>query len=323
MDDLTKKAAEISRARHGDAVGFHVPGMFFYDGRRGRFPALSLTGNRCELSCGHCAGKLLGPMIDAADPETLVARAEAAARDGARGVLISGGCDPSGRLPWERFAGAVARIKGEMNLTVAAHTGFVDRAQAEALKRAGLDTAMFDVIGDEATLRAIYGLEGPTRVADSLAALVEAGLRVAPHVVVGLHAGRIVGEERAVEMIAAAGCSSVVFVVFMPLRKTPLEHTPPPPVEEVIRLIARTRLQHPDLVQHLGCAKPRGEYRRDLDCAALRAGVNHLAIPAPEAVDLARELGREAFWTETCCALDHCGAMTTRDEIWTVRTTCA
>lgn len=323
MDDLTKKAAEISRARHGDAVGFHVPGMFFYDGRRGRFPALSVTGARCDLNCGHCAGRLLGPMIDVSDPQTLVRRAEAVARDGAQGVLISGGCDGRGRLPWERFAGAVARIKEETNLTVAAHTGFVDRPQAEALKRAGVDTAMFDVVGDEATLRLVYGLDGPTRVADSLAALVEAGLRVAPHVVVGLHAGRIVGEERAVEMIAASGCSSVVFVVFMPQPHTPFEHAPPPPIEEVIRLIARARLQYPDLVQHLGCAKPRGEYRRDLDAAALRAGVNHLAIPAPQAVDLAPGLGREVFWTETCCAIDHRAAMTTRDETWTARTTCA
>ncbi|MBU0514037.1 MAG: radical SAM protein [Proteobacteria bacterium] len=323
MEDLIRQAGDISRARHGDAVGFHVPGMFFYDGRQGRFPALSVTGAQCDLNCGHCAGRLLGPMIDASDPETLVKRAEAVARNGAQGILISGGCDSSGRLPWERFVKAVAWIKDRTNLTVAVHAGFVQKTQAEALKRAGVDTAMFDVIGDEATLREIYGLEGATRVADSLSALVAAGLRVAPHVVVGLHAGRLRGEEHAVEMIAAAGCSAVVFVVFMPLPNTPLADAPPPPVEEVVGLIARTRIRYPDLVQHLGCAKPRGAYRRRLDRAALRAGVNHLAIPAPEAVDLAPNLGREVFWTETCCAVDHHGAMTIKDEPWTARTTCA
>jgi uncharacterized radical SAM superfamily protein len=323
MDELIRQAGEISRARYGDAVGFHLPGMFVYDGRSGKFPAVSLTGDRCDLACGHCAGRLLEPMIPAPDPATLIARTRAAARQGARGVLISGGCDLQGKLPWERFAGAVARIKDETDLTVAVHAGFVDAAQATLLKTAGVDTAMCDVIGDEETLRQIYGLDGATRVAESLAALVESGLRVAPHVVVGLNAGRFVGEERAVEMIAAAGCESVVFVVFVPLRNTPLEHASPPPVEEVINLMARTRLQDPDLIQHLGCAKPRGRYRRELDAAALQAGVNHVAIPAPEAVDAAPGLGRTPYWTETCCAIEHCGAMTIEDEEWTARTTCA
>ncbi len=323
MDELIRQAGDISRGRHGDAVGFHLPGMFVYDGRSGKFPALSLTGDRCDLACGHCQGRLLRPMIPAPDPATLIARARAAARQGARGVLISGGCDPRGKLPWERFAGALARIKEETDLTVAVHTAFVDPAQAALLQKSGVDTAMFDVIGDEATFRAIYGLDGATRVADSLWALVEAGLRVAPHVVVGLHAGRIVGEERAVEMIAAAGCSTIVFVVFMPLPNTPLTDAKPPPVEEVVKLMARTRLAHPDLIQHLGCAKPRGRYRRDLDAAALRAGVNHVAIPAPEAVDAAPGLGRTPYWTETCCAIDHREAMTLEDREWTARTTCA
>jgi uncharacterized radical SAM superfamily protein len=323
MEALIEKAAEISRARHGDEVGFHVPGFLFYDGRRGKFPALSITGQSCDLDCGHCAGRLLETMIHASDPEILVQRAVAAARDGARGVLISGGCNLRGKLPWEKFAGAVARIKEQTNLTVAVHAGFVDPAQATLLKRSGVDTTMFDVIGDEATLRKIYGLDGVTRVTDSLSALIQAGLRVAPHVVAGLHAGTIKGEQRAIEMIAAAGCSSVVFVVFMPLPQTPLAGATPPPVDEVIGLMARTRLTYPHLVQHLGCAKPRGRYRRDLDTAALRAGVNHIAIPAPEAVELARELGRRVYWTETCCAVEHDGAMIDRDETWTARTTCA
>ncbi|MBW2618233.1 MAG: hypothetical protein JRC92_05105, partial [Deltaproteobacteria bacterium] len=69
----------------------------------------------------------------------------------------------------------------------------------------------------------------------------------------------------------------------------------------------RTRLSHPELVQHLGCAKPRGAYRGRLDLLALRAGVNHLAIPAPQAVEAAPGLGLEPFWSETCCALGLAG----------------
>ncbi len=301
--DLLDEARRLAQAKSGPRVGFYVPGMFVYDGRRGRYPALSTTGGECELSCLHCQGRLLKSMVAAAEPKDLVAAARRAERAGNVGLLISGGCDSKGRLPWEKHAPAIEKIKTETDLFVSVHTGFADLKQARALKAAGVDLALIDVIGDAETMKAVYGLDSPELAADSLQALTEAGLAVAPHVVVGLHRGRLKGEERAVEMIAAAGIDRVVFVVFMPLSGTPLADCQPPPAEEVARLMARSRLSHPDLIQHLGCAKPRGAYHRRLDRLGVMAGVNHLAIPAPEAVDLAEEMGLAIDWAETCCAL--------------------
>ena len=82
-----------------------------------------------------------------------------------------------------------------------------------------------------------------------------------------------------------------------------MEGLSPVPAEEAVKLMARARIAHPEMTQHLGCAKPRGVYRRELDCLALQAGINRIAIPAPEAVELAPELGLEPAWAETCCAL--------------------
>jgi len=302
--ELLARAAALSREGHGERVGFFVPGMFVYDGRRGRFPALSLTGDRCSLSCGHCQGLLLAQMTPALDPEGLVETAERAWQGGSLGLLISGGCDSEGKLPWERFAPALARIKERTGLYLAVHAGFVDLAQARALKRAGVDKAMIDVIGHEQTAREVYHLPGLGPVEESLQALAEAGLEMAPHVVAGLHFGRLKGEERAVELALAAGARTLVFVVFMPLKGTPLAGCRPVPPAEAVNLIARTRLGHPEAVLNLGCAKPRGAYRRELDQWALAAGINNIAIPAPEAVDLAPELGLEVVWRETCCAVD-------------------
>ena len=305
--ELIEQAGRISRQRHGQEVGFFLPGMFVYDGRRGRFPAISLTGAECRLGCLHCRGRLLETMSPAQDPAVLLKSARQVAKSGGRGLLISGGCDLEGRLPWTRFADALARIKAETGLHVAVHAGFPDGRQADLLKRAGVDSVMLDVIGDDETQAAVYGLNGANRAAESLTALTEAGLTVIPHVVVGLHFGQLRGEERAVEMISRARVGRVVFVVFMPLAGTPMAGLSPPPVEEVVGLMVQTRLAHPELVQHLGCAKPRGGYRRRLDLLALRAGVNHLAIPAPQAVEAAPSLGLEPFWSETCCALGQAG----------------
>lgn len=300
---LIERAAALSRARHGRSIGFHVPGLFIYNGRRGRFPGISLTGTECQLNCAHCNGTLLESMLPAPEPDLLLAKARQAARSGAVGLLLSGGCDAQGRLPHDRFCDAIARIKDETDLFVAVHAGFPDRGQADRLKAAGVDLAMIDLIVDEPTLKNVYGLDGADRAADGLAALVEAGLEIAPHVVIGLNGGRLGGEERAIEIIGSSGVKRIVFVVFMPLKGTALAQAEPPSMEEAINLIARARISYPDLVQHLGCAKPRGRYHRDMDLLAVRAGVNHIAIPAPEAVEAAERMGLNITWTRACCAV--------------------
>ena len=301
--DLIDRAAALSRERQGLSIGFHVPGLFVYNGQRGRFPGISLTGTECQLNCAHCNGTLLESMLPAPEPDILLAKARQADRAGQVGLLLSGGCDANGRLPYDRFYETIARIKEETNLFVAVHTGFPDRGQADRLKAAGVDLAMIDLIADEPTLKNVYHLDGADRAADGLAALVEAGLEVAPHVVVGLNGGRLGGEEKAVEIIGASGVNRIVFVVFMPLKRTALAQAEPPSIEEAISLIAGARIGFPDLVQHLGCAKPRGRYHRDMDLLAVRAGVNHIAIPAPEAVDAADRMGLNITWTRACCAV--------------------
>ncbi len=301
--ELIEQAGKISRREQGNGVGFYVPGMFVYDGRRGRFPALSLTGRECGLNCEHCGGRLLLTMTPAVRPGELLAAAKKAEQGGALGILVSGGCDSEGHLPWNRFRNDLARIKEETGLFVSVHSGFVDRDQARGLASAGVDLAMIDIIGDDGTARRVYHLSGRDRVEKSLEALLEAGLRVAPHVVVGLDYGRMNGEEAAVEMVARAGLENIVFVVLMPLKKTGMEGLAPVPVAEAARLLARTRISHPRMSQNLGCAKPRGAYHRELDCLALRAGVNRIAIPAPEAVELASGLELTPTWAETCCAV--------------------
>ena len=280
--------------------------MFVYDGRRGRFPALSLTGRECELNCEHCRGRLLLTMTPATRPGDLLAAAKRAEQGGALGILVSGGCDKQGRLPWADFLDDLARIKEETGLLVSVHSGFADPGQAAGLASAKVDLAMIDLIGDDETARKVYHLSGRERVEESLRALVEAGIEVAPHVVVGLDYGRMNGEEAAVEMAARAGLKNIVFVVLMPLKKTGMEGAAPVPVDEAVKLMARTRIAHPEMTQNLGCAKPRGVYHRELDCLALRCGVNRIAIPAPEAVDLAAEMGLAATWADTCCALGAC-----------------
>lgn len=301
LDRLLECARQARPASWGPELGLFVPGMVVYEGRRGRFPALSITGGQCSLQCAHCRGSLLQGMADAATPRSLLQRAKEAQAKGNAGILISGGCSGDGRLPWEAFAETLAEIKRQTGLFVAVHSGMVDAAQARLLAQAGVDLAMLDIIGDDATAREVYNLSGAAVTWDSLASLIEAGLTVAPHIVAGLNNGRILGEERAVEVALQNGAPTLVFVVLMPLKGTAMADAAPPTPEDVVKLICGARLVRPEVTLNLGCGRPRGHHAVRLDELALKAGVDNIAVPAPETPEFAERIGREPFWRYTCC----------------------
>ncbi len=304
LSGLLARAREISWARHGKKLAIATPGMFRAYGHKGRYPAVSLTGKLCDLGCDHCQGRLLETMLPAVSPDELLALGHRLKAKGQHGFLLSGGSDHEGRLPWQEFLPAIARVIQETGLIVTAHVARIDAAIAKALKDAGVRQALIDVVGAEETAREVLHLaDGLQAQSETLAALKEAGLEVVPHIILGLHRGRLLGEERALRIVAGLNTKRVVFVVLMPLKQTPFAELEAPAVEEVARFLALAREILPEPAHHLGCARPRGRYRARLDALAVEAGINVLAIPSDAALDKARELGVEISQTDTCCSL--------------------
>ena len=299
---LLAEARRISWERKGRRITFFLPGMFVQDGLKGQYPALSLTGGRCELMCEHCRGRLLAPMIAAESPETLVEICCELERSGHPGVLISGGCDAGGSLPWARFLPAIRRVKETTHLFVSAHTAFINQQDALGLKHAGVDQALVDLIGDGDSLKRIYHVPfGVERIVSALEALVAAGIPIVPHIVCGLDGGRMVGEEKALGLVARFKLKQLIILSLMSLPNTPLHSVEPPAPEKVAELIARARCQMPDLEISLGCARPRNGSR--LDILAVDAGVNRLALPSEEALARAEHYGLAISYQRTCCSI--------------------
>jgi uncharacterized radical SAM superfamily protein len=304
INDPLSQARDRSWKRFGKRITLYLPGMFVLDGKTGKYPAISITGAECALQCDHCAGKILEPMPVAVTPEGLVEACLRAAEQGAEGVLITGGSDAQGRLPWEPFLGAIREVKERTSLHLSIHAGMVERETASALKAAGVDQALLDVVGDEQTLREVMHMEGgETLVRRSLDALCEAGLEIVPHVIMGLRFGQLSGERRALEILRDYPMRLLVWVGFMPLRGTPMAETPPLPIEDAGTLLAESRILFPDTEISLGCAKPRGFYRMALERLALDAGVNRMALYSEETVAYARSLGLDVDFQPTCCSM--------------------
>jgi uncharacterized radical SAM superfamily protein len=303
LDGIIEKSRELSWRHLGREITFYLPGMFIYHDRSGRYPAISVTGSECALSCDHCRSKILAPMIPAVTPDQLLKRCLQLDKNGTLGVLISGGCDAGGRLPWKAFIPAIKQIKSRTDLFISIHSGLIDFETARALKDAGVDQALIDVIGDDQTFQEIYHVGfGVARIYDSLDALQRADLAIVPHIVCGLYYGKIRGEKKAIEMISRFGAvEQVVIVALMRLRGTPLWHTPPVAAEAVAEIIAETRFRMPPIRISLGCARQRGNVRMEI--LAIEAGVNRMAIPSDEAVARAKELGLKISFQRTCCSV--------------------
>lgn len=302
LDNRLKEAREISWQIFGKRITFYLPGMFSYNGLSGKYPAISITGGQCALKCDHCQGKILQPMIPATTPGLLIEKCTRLAEKGNHGVLISGGCDEEGRLPWDNFLPAIAEVKRQTSLYISVHSGLIDYEGSLRLKEAGVDQALIDVIGDDETYQDIYHVAfGVSRIVSSLESMQKADLPVIPHIVCGLHYGRIKEEKKAIEMISQFEVRQVVIVSLMRIPGTPAWSAQPPKAEEVAEMIAETRFRLPDMRISLGCARQRGNSRMEI--LAIDAGVNLMALPSEEAISRAMDYGLEIRYQRTCCSV--------------------
>jgi len=289
-------------------VGFYVPSFAYHKAKlncqsKGLFPTISVTGTSCALNCKHCGGKVLETMKAAETPEKLVELAKKLKREGAVGCLVSGGCLVNGMVPLERFISVLGRIKRELGLTVIVHTGIVNSATAMALKKAGVDAALIDVVGSDATIKKVFKLNATVNhYEDSLRALHAAGLNFVPHVIVGLQNGALDGELTALKIIRRFEPSALVIIAFMPIRGTEMENGKPPSPAAIAKVVASARLLFPSTPLALGCMRPKGRHRAKTDVLALKAGVDAIAFPSEEAVRFSEERGFEVAFSSCCCS---------------------
>jgi uncharacterized radical SAM superfamily protein len=289
-------------------IRFYAPSFMYYKTKHycsssEDFPTISVTGKACALKCKHCGGLVLNTMYAAVTPEELLAKCIELREKRAKGCLISGGCLPDGSVPLERFIPAMEEIKRRLGLTIFVHTGIIDFRTASALKKAGVDAALIDVIGSDKTVREIYNLHITVKdYADSLQALTAAGIPFVPHVIVGLQYGRLEGEKQALEMMSELSPAALVIIAFMPIRKTEMENVNPPKPQDIARVLAASRLMFPSTPLVLGCMRAKDAFRSKTEILAIKAGVDAIAFPTEEAVKFADRQQMKYSFSSYCCS---------------------
>jgi uncharacterized radical SAM superfamily protein len=296
-------------------IHFYTPGLKRYRTTEyagqapERFVSISVTGSACALACDHCEARVLEGMTPLGH-RTLYELCAALAERGARGVLVSGGCDRQGRVPLLRHAGDLVRVRRELGLAVRVHPGLADEETAMALGGADVDGAMVDVIGAAETVRAVYHLDvAVAEYGRAMERLERHGVPLVPHIVLGLHYGRMLGEWRALEMIAERRVKLLVLVVLMPLYGTAMARTSPPSAAQIGAFFRDARGACPDTPIMLGCARPIGPLKAEIDRLAVDLGFAGIAYPAEGVVAYARARGLVPEFHDACCGVSLGGGL--------------
>ena len=294
-----------------EAIRFSTPTFKEYDSSelkgcgKNSFPAFSITGSACALDCDHCQAKILEPMIPAIKPEILDQKVrDLILLQNLQGFLLSGGSNRRNEIRYERFYPVIEGLKRDYpHLKIAIHTALTDEKGAKRMEAAGVDTAMMDVIGAQETIRDVYHLDRPVEDFEAtLAALTSTKMEIVPHIVIGLHYGRILGEQNALDIISRHPVHSLVLVVIMPFYAkpgtfaTPSEH-------DVGRIFLAARETIPHRQVLLGCARPAGMHKRVTDSYAIMAGLDGIAFPAEGAVAVSEAIGRPYHQEHACCSI--------------------
>jgi hypothetical protein len=306
-----RKGWEIRRANFSDDIYFYAPSLKRYEtdefsnlGSEPHFVPISITGGSCSLQCDHCQAKILKAMYEAKEPDRLFDLAWELKAKGTKGLLISGGSDRKGVVPLGKFIEVIRKIKEELGLKILVHTGLVDRDLAKGLAKAKIEAAMIDIIGSDQTIHDVYHLQAKVSdFEDSLKYLCEYGVKVAPHIVIGLHYGRINGEYKALETISKYPVACLVLVGLMPQIGTPMAEVTPPTSDEMGEIFCCARIIFSQIPVLLGCERAATKDKVRIEELAIKAGLNGIAYPTDGIVGLARGLGLKPHFSQICCAL--------------------
>ncbi|AZR74837.1 radical SAM protein [Anoxybacter fermentans] len=278
-----KKAREIR--------DIHFPGQIFFV-RPNSTTVITTTGKKCNLNCSHCGGKYLNHMIPITEAGKEIARRKSTS------CLISGGCSHDGRVSIN-----LEPLKSVVNgLKVNAHVGLISEEEIKSIATY-VDCVSFDFLVDNDTIKEVYHMNKTGDDYIKTYQMLQKYVKVMPHICIGLKGGEIKGEYQAIDTLARLGVEGLVFIIFIPTRGTDYADRKPPALEEVLKLMVYARETFPDIPIHLGCMRPGGRYRAEIDYYAVEVGLNKIVNPTPLAIKRAKELGYKIVYEEECCVL--------------------
>lgn len=296
---------------------FAVPGSKvyisrYYSNHPNSFLNISLTGQHCELLCKHCRALLLKEMVDInayenpSNNNRILKIIDNFGRSRVNGILLSGGFDKKGRLPFDsniiNEIKAVKKIHSS-KIRFYMHLGFISSGQTEALNGSGIDGVFVNVISDKNSIENIYNMPDikPEDFYENIKLMKKAGLKVSPHLIIGLNEGKITEEYNAIEELSKLQIDSLVFVVVKNLYSGH-HFTESIDIEKISGLFSYAKKMLPGVPMSLGCARPPGKFSEEIEIELLKKSIDIISFPSDSTIRYAEENNFSFKFEELCCA---------------------
>ncbi|WP_042276918.1 radical SAM protein [Faecalimicrobium dakarense] len=286
LADKMNKAFNIKKENFGDKIEFAYPNETL---------AISTTNDSCKLSCAHCNGYYLKNMTPIDEYKTKLKGKNVSS------FLLSGGCSFEGDVPINNHIETLKKLKEE-GYKLNAHLGLMDKESIENVCKY-LDVVSFDLVFDKDTIREVYKIDKDKKDYINAYEIIKENAEVSPHICIGLKGGIVKGEYEIINYLAKNPPKKLTFIVLIPTKNTEYENVSPPNLDKVCDVLCEARIQMPNTQINLGCMRPRGIYRKELDSLALMCGVNKIVLPSREAKNKAIKLNMTILEGKECCVL--------------------
>lgn len=235
---------------------------------------VSVTGTKCDLNCKHCNGIFLKHMFPVDSQHNK------------KSVLVSGGFNHKGELPL-----TIEHLEKLKEYKLNIHSGLVDEKKAKLIGKYA-EVVSFDFPASNKVIKDVYGLNKTMNDYIKSYKLLKIHCNnIVPHLCIGLGGNEL----KAIQLLGNIGFDEIVFLVLIPNKN--FENVP---IEHVVRLVKKTKKLYPNKKISLGCMRPGGKYRRELDIKVLPY-VNKIVKPASNAVRFAAENKYKIIEKDECC----------------------
>lgn len=254
---------------------------------------VSVTGEYCALQCDHCKGHFLKNMT----PINLVDK-KLKNHNQYRSILISGGFTTEGILPLSESTISEIKVLKNLGYRLNFHLGLITEDGLNKISDLP-DMISFDLIMDNYVIKEIFHLKDKNNenFKESYI-LLKNHFKVSPHILIGANYGQIEKEYEAIEFLQKHKPEKLIFIIITPLENVPFKNIIPPPINEVEKLWLYAKQKLANTKFYLGCVRPKGKYRYEIDSLAKDLNFDTIVNPHSEVIS---QDSLEIF--EECCAL--------------------
>ncbi|MBU1108223.1 MAG: hypothetical protein KKB51_16240 [Candidatus Riflebacteria bacterium] len=255
--------------------------------------SVSVTDHECQQKCAHCNGHYLNGM----QSFTTIEKEKLRYYDA---ILISGGSTQAGSVPISKHFDAIMALPESLRINL--HPGFQPVENLLPLKQRN-PIISFDLPGSDTVIKDVFKLPYSSKDFRELFVSYSKHFETVPHICIGLNRGQNSDEESTIDFLAGLPLKQAVFIIFRPTPGTEFADAQPPESARVVDLLkyAKAKLNCELL---LGCMRPAGKYRSQIDILAWLHGVNKIVQPDHTLLKILKTHGIKINDYSNCCALN-------------------